>query len=56
MTTKGSMALIFNEEWIRLSIGYHLENDSTMMTPDLNLDFVDGETVYVPGVAIVIGF
>ena len=56
MTTKGSIELNFKEDSIRLSIGYQLEKDSTTMTPGLNLDFVDGETVYVPGAAIGMGF
>lgn len=56
MTTIGRMELNFKEESIWLSIGYQFEKDSTTMTPGLNLDFVDGETVYVPDVVIGMGF
>jgi hypothetical protein len=56
MTTKGRIELNFKEDLIRLSIGYQIEKDSTTMTPGINLDFIDGETVYVPGAAIGMGF
>ncbi len=50
------MAMIFKEQLIRLPVGYQFEKDRTTMTPGLNLDFIGGETAYVPGVTIGMGF
>ncbi len=40
-----------SENLVRIAVGYGVETSKLKMTPTLNVDFVDDETVFVLGVA-----
>ncbi|MDJ0939215.1 MAG: hypothetical protein QNJ00_05590 [Woeseiaceae bacterium] len=44
------------EELVRLTVGYEIETESTLIVPSLSVDFVDGEQVYVLGASFAFGF
>ena len=40
-----------SENLVRIAVGYEFETSNVKMTPTVNVDFVDDETVFVLGVA-----
>lgn len=44
------------EKLVRVAVGYEFETSRAKVTPSLSVDFVDGEAVYVLGVAFGMGF
>jgi len=40
-----------SENLVRIAVGYEFETSNVKMTPTLNVDFVDDETIFVLGVA-----
>ena len=44
------------EKLVRVTVGYEFETSKTKVTPSLSVDFVDGDAVFVLGVAFGKGF
>ena len=45
-----------SENLVRIAVGYEFESSKAKVTPSLSVDFVDGEAVFVLGVAFGTGF